>query len=285
MFVKKHCTLNKKRLPYSCLTKKSLIKVAKKLSKVTKKKIPIHRNNLKKTYNLMAKIIKDEYKCNTEICWVKIKKLFDGLSARDKKIFRKHFKPKLPKEVQEDYKAWLSNFDIDEVMEGLKLEHKDFYYYSATPIDFHKCSVSDLCSIDIRKHHKKNKKKIGIVFNTDKSDGPGQHWIAMYIDMLGVNLDNEGIYYFDSYSASVPQQIKDLIEKLKTQGKDLDLDFIVTNNNHSVQRNNYACGYYCMHFIENMLRGTNFQEYSKKISDSLMENYKGKCFIHPNEIK
>ena len=285
MFVKKHCTLNKKRLPYSCLTKKSLIKVAKKLSKITKKKIPIHRNNLKKTYNLMAKIIKDEYKCNTEICWVKIKKLFDGLSKRDKKIFRKQFKPKLPKEVQEDYKAWLSNFDIDEVMEGLKLENKDFYYYSATPIDFHKCSVSDLCSIDIRKHHKNNKKKIGIVFNTDKSNGPGQHWIAMYIDMLGINLDNEGIYYFDSYSSTVPQQIKDLIEKLKTQGKDINLDFIVTNNNRSVQKNNYACGYYCMHFIENMLNGANFQEYSKRISDTLMGNYRGKCFIHPNEIK
>ena len=263
MFVKKHCTLNKKRLPYSCLTKKSLIKVAKRLSKVTKKKIPIHRNNLRKTYNLMSKIIKDQYKCNTEICWVKIKKLFDGLSERDKKIFRKHFKPQLPKEVQEDYKAWLSNFDIDEVMEGLKLEHNDFYYYSATPIDFHKCSVSDLCSIDIRKHHKNNKKKIGIVFNTDKSNGPGQHWIAMYIDMLGINLDNEGIYYFDSYSASIPQQIKDLIEKLKFQGKQLNMDFIVTNNNRSIQQNNYACGYYCMHFIENMLKGVKFQEYSK----------------------
>ena len=60
MFVKKHCTLNKKRLPYSCLTKKSLIKVAKRLSKVTKKKVPIHRKNLKKTYNIMSKIIKDE---------------------------------------------------------------------------------------------------------------------------------------------------------------------------------------------------------------------------------
>jgi hypothetical protein len=40
-----------------------------------------------------------------------------------------------------------------------------------------------------------------------------------------------------------------------------------------------------MHFIENMLQGVNFQEYSKRISDTLMEDYKGKCFIHPNEIK
>ena len=285
MFVKKHCTLSKKRLPYSCLTKKSLIKVAKKLRKVTKKKIPIYRNNIRKTYNLMCKIIKEEYKCNTEICWTKIKGLFDILSKRDKKIFRKHFRPKLPKEVQEDYNAWLSNFDIDEVIEGLKLDNEDFYYYPATPIDFHKCSVSKLCSIDIRKHHKNNKKKIGIIFNTDKSNGSGQHWIAMYIDMLGINLDNEGIYYFDSYSSSIPQQIKDLIEKIKVQGKDLNMDFVVTNNNHSVQQNGYACGYYCMHFIENMLRGVNFQEYSKKISDSLMGDYRGKCFIHPDEME
>jgi len=233
----------------------------------------------------MSKIIKAQYKCNTEICWMKIKKLFDGLSSKDKKIFRKYFKPNLPSDVQKDYTAWLSNYDIDEVMEGLKLEHNDFHYYQATPIDFHKCSVSDLCSIDIREHHKKNKKKIGIVFNTDKSSGPGQHWIAMYIDMLGINLENEGIYYFDSYSGSVPQQIKDLIGKIKKQGEDLNMDFLVANNNRSIQKNNYACGYYCMHFIENMLMGANFQDYSKTLSDSLMGNYRETCYINPDEIK
>ena len=285
MYVKKHCTLNRKRLPYSCLTKKSLIKVAKNLSKATKKKIPINHKNLRKTYNIMSKIIKDEYKCNTEICWVKIKKLFDGLSAKDKKIFRKHFRPRLPKEVQDNYKAWLSNFDIDEVMEGLKLEHDDFHYYSATPIDFHKCSVSDLCSIDIRKHHKNNKKKIGIIFNTDKSSGDGQHWIAMYVDMTGKNIGNEAIFYFDSYKNMVPPQIKDLIDKLKVQGSDLNIDFVVTNNNRSIQENNYACGYYCMHFIENMLKGVKFHEYSKTLSDSLMGKYRTECFIDPKEIK
>lgn len=284
MFVKKHCTLNKKRLSYSCLTKRSLIKFAKKLSKVTKKKIPIYRN-LKKTYKLISKIIKNEYKCNTEICWMKIKKLFDGLSNKEKKIYRKHYKPKLPTEVQENYKAWLSNFDIDEVMEGLKLENSDFHYYSATPIDFHKCTVSDLCSIDIRKHYENDKKKIGIIFNTDKSDGPGQHWIAMYIDLLGVNIDNEAIYYFDSYSSSIPQQVKDLIEKIKKQGEDINMDFVVSNNNRSVQRNDFACGYYCMHFIEHMVAGEEFEKYSGKLSDALMGKYRDTCFINPKEIK
>ena len=30
-----------------------------------------------------------------------------------------------------------------------------------------------------------------LVFNTDDSAGPGQHWFAMYVDIDGLNLDSQ----------------------------------------------------------------------------------------------
>ena len=35
--------------------------------------------------------------------------------------------------------------------------------------------------------------QIGIVFNLDKHDQEGSHWVSMFID-----LKRDGIYYFDS---------------------------------------------------------------------------------------
>ena len=34
---------------------------------------------------------------------------------------------------------------------------------------------------------KKNKTKIGIIFNTDYSSGPGEHWVSFYVDLKGRN--------------------------------------------------------------------------------------------------
>ena len=34
---------------------------------------------------------------------------------------RKHFRPLLPKDVQKDFNAWLSNFDIDMVMGPIEI--------------------------------------------------------------------------------------------------------------------------------------------------------------------
>ena len=46
-----------------------------------------------------------------------------------------------------------------------------------------------------------NKKKIGIVFNLDKHDQEGSHWICMYVDLY-----TDDIYYFDSYGQKPPKK-------------------------------------------------------------------------------
>ena len=95
----------------------------------------------------------------------------------------------MPKEIVNDYTEWISNFDIEAVLNQYHNDLDDFYFYGAVPIDFRKCSVSNLCRFSLDKHMDKGENKIGIVFNTDESDKSGKHWISMYIDILGQNFE------------------------------------------------------------------------------------------------
>ena len=63
--------------------------------------------------------------------------------------FKSNFRPKMPKEIVKDYTEWISNFDIEAVLDQYDKDLSDFYFYGATPIDFKKCSVSNLCKIDL----------------------------------------------------------------------------------------------------------------------------------------
>ena len=51
-----------------------------------------------------------------------------------------------------------------------------------------KCVVNGLCKFDLGEHLKQGIDKIGIVFNTDDHDEPGEHWVSMYVDCVGKNL-------------------------------------------------------------------------------------------------
>ena len=45
-----------------------------------------------------------------------------------------------------------------------------------------KCVVNSLCKFNLEEHLNSGIDKIGIVFNTDDHDEPGEHWVAMYVD-------------------------------------------------------------------------------------------------------
>jgi len=286
MHVERHCNPFKDSLPYSCLGKNLLVDIAKGITKA--KKIDIDTTcNVKVLYNNICKIMKNEFKCNTEACWLSIRDLMNNLSKKSVNLMKDHFRTMMPPDIVKSYTNWLSNFDIDKVLEQYDTELDDFYYYGAVPIDFKKCSVSNLCRFNLGNHLNHGETKIGIVFNTDESDEPGSHWISMYMDLMGKNLKGQpGIYYFDSYGGKPPQEVKDLIENVSNQGKKHKKEFIVSINEKSHQKNNYACGFYCMHFLENMIKDVNFKKYNRdRLSDKRMRGYINHCFLHPNEIK
>jgi len=283
---KKHCSPFKKNLSYSCFSDKALLKIVKGLNKINGINIIYKGLDNKQVYNDACDVIQKEFNCKTEACWLTIRKLMNQLSKKDADYFREYFRPKMPDELVKDYTEWISNFDIEAVLNQYDEDLSEFYFYGAVPIDFRKCSVSNLCKIDLGKHINNGVNKLGIVFNTDESDKSGKHWISMYIDILGQNLKGQpGIYYFDSFGEKPMKEVKDLISKLQKQGKKQDIEFVVSHNDKSIQNNTFSCGFYCMHFLEKMLNGIQFQHYLKSgLNDKKMIEYQKHCYLHPEEI-
>ena len=285
-FRKKHCSPTKKRLSYSCLSKKLLLLFAKAINSIGDETIIIKGKSNKYIYNRICHIMKHSFNCKTEACWLNIRKIMNQLSPKDVSLFKQYFRPQMPDDIVEDYTEWISNFDIESVMNQYHNDLNDFYFYGAVPIDFNKCSVSQLCKINLSQHISNGIRKIGIIFNTDKSNKSGKHWISMYIDIYGKNLNGQpGIYFFDSFASNLVKEIKDLIKLIKKQGDKHNIEFISTHNTKSIQNNTFSCGFYCMHFLEHMIRGHPFKKYIKSgLTDKKMIKYRNHCFLNPKEI-
>lgn len=290
LFKKEHCSPKSDDNEYSCLDDKLIIKIAKSLNKLNKDNKEYQlvdlNNSITDIHNYISGILKEMTGCSSEVCWSSFKKLMELLED-DKEEFEESFKPIMPKKWINDYNTWLRTDDIEKCLGQYQESEKDFYFYGALPIDFNDCSVSDLCSINLKEHINNGIKRIGIVFNTDPHDESGEHWISFFIDMIGKNLNGiPGIYYYDSYGDKPPNEVEELIKKLKKQGEDINKDFKYFYNDYSHQKENYQCGMYCIHFIKKMIEGINFKDLiDSKITDNKMLNKRKEYFISPLELK
>ena len=98
-------------------------------------------------------------------------------------------KPDAPMSWNADPMQWLSSDDIDDSQKYYQKLIPDYYYTGSVPIDFDlhsetgSCLVSSLCSMKLPELYKKGYRRVGIVFNTDPHNAPGEHWIAAFLDM------------------------------------------------------------------------------------------------------
>ena len=283
MYKGDHCSPGKNDVEGSCLDDDIVIKVGKAINRLADKnkkldKIDLSRSN-EDIHGDICRQISKISKCSSEACWQKIKSLMKELGS-DKEEFIDSFKPQMPKKWIKDYNEWLSTFEIEDCLEQHLESDKKFYFYGAVPIDFSKCSVSNLCSFDMKKHLDKDETKIGIVFNTDPSTKDGQHWISLYMDLGNHNNNNPGIYYFDSFGRKPPKEIRELIQKVQDQGKKYKCEPYYFYNDYSYQKHNSQCGMYAIHFIKKMLEGISFEKYlNTKLSDKLMIDLRKDYFI------
>ncbi len=221
-------------------------------------------------------------KCSTEDCWLES---IDNKSLRAK-IDNYIFAPDAPKEWSKNPNEWLSNYDIKGVLEQYKQTYSDFDYIEPAPIDFDKvidggCVVEKLCKFDLAKYKKAGKTKIGMVFNLDKHDEPGSHWVSLYVDLV------DGlVFYFDSTGAEIPQEIRVLKDRIIEQGKKngLEIKYYDSKNNEH-QKSNTECGMYSLYFIITMITGDDGEKkvglkdrldlfMKKKINDGFVEKYR-----------
>jgi len=219
--------------------------------------------------------------CKKEDCWLK--------EIKDAKIINdlnKHlFAPYQPKEWKKNHSAWLSNFDILDVLRQYEKSHKNFKIIGPTPIDFNsrpddmngQCVWEDLCGFSLTRFMKRytGKTKIGIVFNLDRHDQGGSHWVSMFVD-----LEDKFVFYFDSAGDKIKPEISSLANSIIKQASELQPPNVLEfHQNYPVehQMGNNECGMYSLFFIVTML--TNKIDEPNKI----FNNYKDKIEFFKKE--
>ena len=262
---------------FTCFTKRSLINIVKSWNKYYKdNKIKVTKSSTKKElWSKLNNKLKD--KCSDDYCWTNQ----DFLKDSNRHLKKTYFRPVKPKEWEKNSREWLNTYDINKVMKQYEKKYDNFHFIGAVPMDFDKklsfgsCVIDELCNINLKSLLRHKKSKIGIILNLDNHDQEGSHWVSLFCDF---DLDN--IYYFDSYGYKETKEIKDLVERLQDQGKELnkDINFHVNQNRH--QYKNSECGVYSINFIERLLKKDNFENISNNVvRDDEMFNNRDRYFL------
>tara|TARA_Y100000816_G_scaffold289561_1_gene276263 strand:+ start:9334 stop:10518 length:1185 start_codon:yes stop_codon:yes gene_type:complete len=214
--------------------------------------------------------------CDKESCWLKQNFSKKEMTAEMKKAFA----PEHPAQWNKNPNEWLSSSDITAVMKQYEKRYKCFSFIGPSPIDYdtHKlygeCVWEELCHFNVANEIKKNKNKIGIIFNTDPHYKGGSHWVSLFI-----NIKKGKIFYFDSVGKKPPVQIKKFMEKVRQQGINLPekINFSL-DMNHPMEHQfgNTECGIYSLYFIISLLEDKHDLSYFKKtrIPDKKIQKFR-----------
>jgi hypothetical protein len=204
--------------------------------------------------------------CKKEDCWLRQIK-DDTLRTQLQEYI---FAPVKPPVWKTNPNEWLTNHDIIKVLQQYEQRYKNYEFINPTPIDFdtrlkdegNQCVTEELCAFSLKQHIDSGKTKIGIVFNLDEHDEDGSHWMSMFIDV-----DDKVIFYFDSAGNDIPDEIKQLKDRIIKQGKKLDspIEFEF-HKNYPVahQQGSSECGMYSLFFLITML--TSETEHDKHLT-------------------
>ena len=234
----------------------------------------INTNSPKEIHKELTEYLKDI--CNNEACWLKQKTIFGQLENE----LSDSFAPESPDEWKKNPNEWLSSTDIMKVMKQYEKAYKCFDFIGPTPINYNtrklygECVWEELCNFNLEKLINKGITKIGVIFNTDPDNKPGQHWISMFI-----NIKKKTIFFFDSTGDTAPKEVKELIDKIIEQGNNLPkpIKFKVDSNEGiEHQYGNTECGMYSIFFIVHMLEDKMTEHYLKThiLKDAYMEKFR-----------
>lgn len=180
------------------------------------------------------------------------------------------YRPDAPDSWKTNPTTWLSTNDIEETLSQYETKYPGFKFYGASPIDFAlknddgSCAVNSLCRFNLAGLIKNRVgvpvDYIGAVFNLDKHDQSGSHWISMFI-----NIPRQEINFWDSFAFEPPAEVRKLMDKIRDQGKDIGLKLKIQANKRQHQYKNTECGVYSINFIVQQLEGKSFQNVCRTI--------------------
>ncbi len=257
----------KKKKEYTCYSHESLIKIADAYSKQHPND-PIKTEGLTKVklWNILRNKLSgicgyDEY------CWRKqdfVKRL------KDANIELYTFKPKFPEEWKKNKYTWLNTYDILFVMKQYEKMRDDFIFMGVVPSDCPTKITCELSNIDVHKLRSAGINKAGIIFNTDTSDGPGQHWVGVFSEF---NDKKAQINFYDSYGEKPQPLIYKFLKQLAQKFEKNKIEAVIIYNDRRHQYGGSECSVFSMNFILERLNGTTMYDISKmKILDKDM-NY------------
>jgi hypothetical protein len=216
------------------------------------------------------------YQCESESCLLKQDEIRNvvGESVSDEQL-KTRFKPAGPWDTFD----WLSNFNIDDVLDQVTKKHadKNFLHIPFQMRDFEKAN-SELSNIDFVEKYNSGVRCFGVVFNTDLSSGNGKHWFCIYGDMSESPLTIE---YFNSSGEPPLTEIDTWMKKTKhslEKGLNKPVEDIVVSK-IQYQKDSHSCGAYSLYYILSRLSGSKVSDFKKNyINDELMHEFRKHLF-------
>jgi hypothetical protein len=259
----------------SCYTNKTITKIKKAFNRNNRSN-KIKSTDSQTIYKELSLKIKN---CDDESCWLK------EFGENERKSLRNDsFSPNKPDEWIKNPVEWLSNFDILNVLKQYEEKYQDFKFIGPSPIDFNstpygnnKCVTQDLCTFKLQNYERSRFNSIGVVFNLDKHNQGGSHWVSLFI-----SIKHKLIYYFDSAANDIPKEIDEFVKLVVSQSHN-KLKFL-TNVPHQHQYENTECGMYSLFFIITMLDESisirkRISMFSKKrLNDKYIQQFRKKYF-------
>jgi len=248
-YKKQNCSPNPNKKDFTCYSDKALHKM-KNIWNMRHPRNKIKSNDPKIIWNSLKNNLSNS--CDKESCWLRSKFMEGNL---DTELINYTFAPSAPPEWKQNPTEWLSSVDLESVMKQYEKFYKCFLFLGPSPIDYDKhllygeCVWEELCKFDLSEEIKKNKNKIGVIFNTHPHNKPGEHWISLFI-----NIKKRFIIYFDSNGNKPPSEVNKFTETVITQGKQLGINFNYYENKLEHQQTESECGMYCLYFIIEMLK-------------------------------
>lgn len=283
----------------SCIRLKVLVEMARAYNSMfpdseIKLDDTIETLNPQKYKKYLIKNFKDKLKnkCKTQKCWSEQSFIKNMQNAYKEELEKYTWRPSGPDKGNE----WLNTLNIDGVMKQYEKKYPDFKYLGTMPRDW-----LDHDELAHSEEHYSNlikggKYRFGMVYNTDKLGGRGEHWNGLF-----ANAKTGEIYFFDSYGVQPNKDVRKHMRLLaRTFEKNCDkikADYNKTNlmggddegkscdkikekvNETKHQRKGSECGVYSLHFIISMLGGKTFEEHNKtRISDDEVNKYRAVFF-------
>ncbi len=258
---------------FSCYTNKSLYKL-RNLWNARHLDVQILSNDAKEIHRLLSSYLGNV--CDKESCWLKQTSAFGKLQSE----MTDSFAPESPPEWKKNPTEWLTSVDIMNVMKQYETAYKCFDFMGPSPIDFDtrklygECVWDELCNFSLADQVRAGKTKIGMIFNTDPHNKPGQHWLSMFVDVK-----KKQISFFDSVGDKIPSKVMALVKRIQDQGQQMTPKITMEFDQNYPTEHQYGtteCGIYSIFFIVHMLEDKITEKYLKThiLDDKYMQKFR-----------